>query len=287
MPDACPIMKSVNDEDQNAQYSHLLSCKMCRMNRASIDFHPSAGWDCNFSFDLMLEPVIDSFLNRSSVNPKFNNGPLVNRRYEVDNNGGLFIVPGKSSHSTVRVPKTPFVKFREAAGVQAASCFLLLKLTSTAPAGAGAIFVPLHSFFSDANITMEALKRFQGNQLPLSHFNKAVSILKAYCRKTPPNISPEEKLSVCGMKLFNEIYNKSSLKYCTDCSNCAVNKDMTAFFEQMIKMYISMNPQPTTSLKKIFGSDFISHFLTHCDVSSTHVTSKTNQNFVFPIKLVK
>ena len=288
MPDACPIMKSVDDNDLDAQYQHLLLCKMCRMYRASVDFHPSQGWDTSFSFDLMLEPLSECYQSRFSENPKFNNGPLVNRRYEVDKFGGIFIVPGKSSHSTTRLPKSPLLKFRDSAGVQTASCFLLLKLTSNIQAGTGSIFVPIKSFNSDANIVFDALKKFTNNPLPLAHFNKAVAVLKVYCRKTPSNIIPSEKLSVCGMRLFNEIYNKSALVFCSSCTEpCNVNKDLVNVMEQLIKMYISMNPTPSTRLRTVLGSDFINHFLTHCDVSTTHVTLKSNQNFVFPIQLIE
>ena len=289
MPDICPIMKSTNDEDLNAQYMHLLACKMCRMYRSSVDYHPAQGWDSSLSFDLMLEPLQLCIKSRFSDSPKFNNCPLVNRRYDVDNNGGFHLVPGKSSHSTVRIPGGHLCKFRETAGVQAASCFLLLKLTSIGiSAGKGEIFVPIKSFNNDACVIIESLKKFQPNTLQLAHFDKAVSVLKQYCRKNPNNLAPSDKLSVCGMKLFNEIYNNSQLKFCTDCDTlCSVNKDLILIFEHVIKLYISMTDKPTTKLVNTFGRDFINQFLTHCIITPTHVALKSNQNFIFPINIIE
>ena len=121
-------MKSTDEDDNTVKYSHLLSCQLCRMHCTSIDFHPSNGWDNSFAFDLMLEPLLDCFLTRFSSEPKFNNAPLVDRRYNVDASGGINIVPGKSSHSTVRVPGSSLVRFRDGAGESAANCFLLFKL---------------------------------------------------------------------------------------------------------------------------------------------------------------
>ena len=288
LPDTCQIMKSTKDEDSSLQYEHLLKCKLCRMHRSSVDFHPAQGWDSAFSFDLLLEPLQACLLSRFSDSPKFNNCPLVNRRYEPDRNGGIFVVPGKSSHSTYRITGSHGCKFRESAGVQAASCFLLFKLTSTVQAGKGEIFAPIKCFYNDADIIIDSLKRFQNNTLPLAHFNKAVSILKVYCRKNPNNLTQSDKLSVCGIKLFNEIYNQSVLKFCSDCPNsCSVNKDLTIIFEHVIKMYISMTVRPSTKLVKIFGSEFVNQFLTNCDVTPTHASLKTNQNFVFPLDLIE
>ena len=287
MPDACPIMKSTNENDFQAQYEHLCQCRLCRMHRCSVDLHPVQGWSTSFSTDLMIEPMQKAFLSKSSSNPKFNNCPLVNRRYEVDNNGGFFLCPGKSSHSTTRVPRTHLVKFRDSAGSAPASCFLMLKLISNTPAGKGEIFVRINDMFKDADKILDSLKRFQDNTLPLMYFNKAVSVLKLYCRKAPNNIHPDDKPSACSLKLYNEIYNNSNLKLCTDCTNCTVNTDLVKITEYLILMYKSMNTIPCTKLNKILGKDLIQHFLTHCDVTPPHASLKANQNVAFPLAILE
>ena len=280
-------MKSTDDADRAAQYSHLLSCQLCRMHCTSVDFHPSNGWDCSFSFDLMLEPLQECFLTRYSSEPKFNNAPLVDRRYNVDVSGGINIVPGKSSHSTFRVPGSSVVKFREGAGESAANCFLLFKLISNVPAGKGAFFARIKSFYKDADIIIDALKRFQPNVIPLAHFQKAVKMLKVYCRKAPRNLAAEEKLSVCGLKLYNLIYNDSKIAFCTACSDCTVNKDIMQILECVIKMFLAMTNPPSTKLSTIFGADVMETFLKNCDVTATHATLKTNQNFIFPLSIIQ
>ena len=280
-------MKSTDDNDKQLQYSHLCSCKLCRMNRTAVDFHPSHNWDASFCFDLMLTPLQKCILSRYSDHPTFNNAPLVNQRYEVDNNGGIFIVPGKSSHSTVKIPRSALVKFRENAGAQPASCFLLLKLTSSTKAGKGANFVRIKSFYQDADKIINSLKRFQQNTLPLAHFNKAVSILKPYCRKAPSNIVANEKLSVCGINLYNEIYNNSNLKFCSNCTDCTINNDLIEFTVQILKLYISLSFEPNSKLTKVFGREFVNAFLDRCDKTPTHATLKTNQNFIFPLNLIE
>ena len=280
-------MRETDPAMEPQQFEHLINCQLCRMICGQIDCHPSQGWDNVFSFDFMVELLSKCLESLKTDKPNFNNCPLISDRYHVDNKGGLYIAPGKSSHSTYKIQGTHFVKFRESAGYKAASHFLVFKLTSQVQAGKGSFFCKMTLFYDDAIQLLNHLKLFCGNQVSIAHFDKAAKAIQMFCRKCPNNIVREDKHGPCAMILYTEIYNSSTLSFCNKCSDmCVVNKQLIAFFEHIINFYMSLNFRPKTSLRFIFGSTFVEKFLSHCVISGPHATLEANHNFVFPLHIL-
>ena len=274
-------MKDPN-ASQKDQINHLMSCQMCRMIMASLDLHPSNGWDCQLCFDISLELLIDGFKNRNDKIPLFNSTPFINKQYQVDNLGGGFFVPGKSSHSTYTVPGTRSVSFKASAGEQPSKFFLLFKAISNCDCGKGLIFIEFRRFYSDAVLILESLKKFQSNSIPLTHFERAARALQKYCRKTPANIVAKDKLTSCGMNLYNSIYNSSKIGICTKCSNCDVTIDMMKFIENFLQFIISIENGPNIKMTRVIDRNSINYFIdNYCQVQDDKLILNSNQNVIF------
>ena len=288
LPDLCPIMRETDDSLLAEQYQHLIDCELCRMICAAIDLHPNQGWNTCFAFDITIEMLQRCLNSKKTDRPNFNNCPLISERYAVNRHGGIFVSQGKASHSTDRIPGTRLVKFRDSAGSRQAGYFLLFKLTSSIKAGKGTFFCNMHLFFNDATELLESLKMFNGNPLPLEHFNKAAKAIQIFCRKCPNNICAEHKPNACELTLYNEIYNNSKLSFCSKCNvECSVNKQLMIFFENIIKLYISLPFTPKTTLKQLFGNDFITKYLSFCTITETHASPKANPNFVVSLTMLQ
>ena len=281
-------MRQTDEALSAEQYQHLIDCQLCRMICAAIDLHPNQGWNTCFAFDIMIEMLQQCIFSKKTNRPNFNNCPLISERYEVNKHGGIFIVPGKASHSTDKIPGSRQVRFRDSAGYGQASFFLLFKLTSSVKAGKGAFFCNMNLFYSDATDLIENLKMFTGNPIPLGHFNKAAKAIQKFCRKCPHNICDEHKPSACELALYNEIYNNSKLNFCSRCKDdCSVNKQLVIFLEYIIKLYISLPFVPKSTLRQIFGNNFVESYLSYCVINETHVYPKANPNFIFSKALLQ
>ena len=234
------------------------------MQRSQLDLHPAAGWDTAWCFDLGLSIIEEAFHSRHTKR-LFNGCPFINKAYKVDQNGGGFLITGKSGHSTSRVHGTNLVTFRPSAGENNAKFFFLLKLTSNCNCGKGAIFADFSKFHSDAGHIMAKLRKFGNRTASLVHFNRIVAVLKKYCRKQPNNISPKDKLDVHGSKLFTSIYNNSELSFDENDVDCSANRDIMLIAELAVKLLLELDVS-TLRLSRFLSNSAIEYFLkTRCN----------------------
>ena len=274
-------MKSTDANLSQKQIEHLALCKMCRLIRSKIDLHSNAGWSSEFCFDLTLEILLEAFLNRNSSHPLYNGCPFVNKQSNCDNRGGGFLEPGKGSHSTVRISGTHYCDFRPNAGENAAKYFLLLRLCSTCDSGKGTIFLEFQKFQKYAPTILTGLRRFGNNIQARNFFEKAVSILKFYCRKSPNNLKPSSKPSPCAFNLYTSIYNNSTIKFCNSCNitDCTVSKDVLSIIELIVKLLSNLDNASDIRLNHFLSNETISAFKTNsCTFENGKVVLKSSPN---------
>ena len=264
------------------QIEHLLKCKLCRIVRSKIDLHTNAGWSSDFCFDITLEILLEAYLNRNNAQPLYNGCPFINKQSDCDKNGGGYLEPGKGSHSTVRVPGTHFCQFRQNAGENAAKYFLLLKLCSSCDAGKGSIFIEFYKFKKYSPIILKGLRRFGRNNSTINYFEKAVSILKIYCRKSPNNLKPADKPSICATDLYTSIYNNSAIKLCNRCepNSCTVSKDVLQVTEFIVKLLSTLEDASAIRLTHFLPAETVSVFkTTNCITENSKITLKSSTTF--------
>lgn len=255
---------------------------MCRMVKSSLDLHPGNGWDGNLCFDISIDLLIDGFKNRNNSLPLFNSAPFINKRYEIDSSGGAFFVPGKSSHSTNRVPGTTNVTFRSSAGEQASKFFLLFKVLSRCECGKGLIFVEFQKFYNDAIDILESLQLFRSNPLSLFHFERAAKALQKYCRTAPSNIVQKDKLDSCGLFLYNNIYNSSKIEKCNKCESCTVTDDVMNFIEHFLQFILTLKTNSSIKLTRMTDLKTLNHFVENCCLEKgENLVLKSNENLTF------
>ena len=275
-------MKSVDESMTQDQIKHLLACKLCRIIRSKIDLHSNAGWSSDFCFDIALEILLAAFLNRNDAQPLYNGCPFINKQSNCDKNGGGYLEPGKGSHSTVRVPGTHFCQFRHNAGENAAKYFLLLRLCSSCDAGKGSIFIEFYKFKKYSPAILKGLRRFGKNSSTISYFEKAVSILKFYCRKPPHNLKPSDKPSACVTDLYTSIYNNSTIKLCNRCDleNCSVSKDVLQITEFIVKLLSTLENVSEIRLTHFLPVETVSVFMqVNCITENDKITLKSSPTF--------
>ena len=275
-------MRVVDNAKIDEQREHMEKCKLCRMWRSKIDLHANAGWSSELCLDLALEILLKAFKSRNTAYPLFNGAPFVNKNCQIDRFGGGFLEPGKSSHSTTRVPGTTKCQFKHSAGENAAKYFLLLKLCSTCDAGKGTIFLEFKKFRPYSAKILISLRRFENNNKALSFFNKAVQRLRVYCRKAPHNIVDSEKPGPCAFTLYTSIYNNSTIDFCKNCTNdnCTVKSDVLFITESVVQLLSCIENNNEIKLTDFFPTSLIDQFkMTKCQLDQNKFVLISNPSF--------
>ena len=121
----CPIMRSINPADADAQFDHCKSCLTCRFIASAFDFHAFKFELETLAADFFIQMLSEGLSNAEKGIYKVNNCPFVDRNNQIDeSNGFCWIAPGCGSHSTY--PRGNKHIFAPRAGIRLAETFVVM-----------------------------------------------------------------------------------------------------------------------------------------------------------------
>ena len=132
------------------QINHLKSCQPCRMLLCSYEFHSIGKQNEYLALEYFVRVVEDGIKAYNSKTYLVNGVPFVNTKFELDNNGGMFVCPGKGQHAVETVPGSRLVKMRPRSGQRNSSIFILFLFLTKQNASKGEFYFSFNSFYSDA-----------------------------------------------------------------------------------------------------------------------------------------